>query len=80
MNEETRGVVRTAARVEGESRRRDASVDVRPRGNRVQTAFPPCGRLLSAQMGSAVTEPTNYTKLSKKITCRDRQFNKLKPV
>jgi hypothetical protein len=27
-----------------------------------------------------VTEPTNYTKLSKKITRRGRQFNKLKPV
>jgi hypothetical protein len=28
----------------------------------------------------AVTEPTNYMKLSKKITRRGRQFNKLKPV
>jgi hypothetical protein len=27
-----------------------------------------------------VTEPTNYTKLSKKITRGGRQFNKLKPV
>jgi autonomous glycyl radical cofactor GrcA len=28
----------------------------------------------------AVTEPTNYPKLSKKITRRSRRFNKLKPV
>jgi hypothetical protein len=27
-----------------------------------------------------VTEPTNYTKLSKKITRRSRQFSELKPV
>jgi hypothetical protein len=27
-----------------------------------------------------VTEPTNYTKLSKKITRRGKRFNKLKPV
>jgi hypothetical protein len=27
-----------------------------------------------------VTEPTNYTKLNKKITCRSRRFSKLKPV
>jgi uncharacterized membrane protein len=28
----------------------------------------------------AVTEPTNYTKLSRKIIYRSRQFSKLKPV
>ena len=27
-----------------------------------------------------VTEPTNYTKLSKKITCQSRRFSKLKLV
>jgi hypothetical protein len=30
--------------------------------------------------GQGVTELTNYMKLSKKITRRGRQFNKLKPV
>ena len=28
----------------------------------------------------AVTEPTNYTKLSKKIIRQSRRFSKLKPV
>jgi hypothetical protein len=29
---------------------------------------------------ASVTELTNYTKLSKKITCQSRRFSKLKPV
>jgi hypothetical protein len=35
---------------------------------------------VSVKLNNIVTEPTNYMKLSKKITHQRRQFSKLKPI
>ena len=42
--------------------------------------FKNTNKLSGTVVGETVTEPTNYTKLSKKIIRQSRRFSKLKPV